>query len=93
MNKGPINTYQATLRAQQLLSRAEKKALEKMQEEGYVDPRLTQTIKGTGDEYDMCKRYDDRLAFYRQMALDELDKEMTVNVPRQTSDWHKVYDK
>jgi len=78
--------------AQKKLLRAEKMALQKMAEHGYLDPRITTTIHGTAKEFDKCREYDQKLAYFRQICLADLDKEVTVNVPRQTQEWVNYHD-
>ncbi len=68
------------------LERAEKAALHAMDKHGYRDPRLA-LVKGNVDDFDKIKEYDQKLAFYRHVALRELDREVTVNVPRPHQDW------
>lgn len=72
---------------QKKIQRAERMAMQKMVEHGYHDPRLTMTIHGTPEEFDKCREYDQKLAYFRHVSLASLDKEVVVNVPRQSRDW------
>lgn len=72
---------------QEKLRRAERMALQKMEEHGYRDPRMTQSIKGTVHDFDKIKEYDQKMAYFIYICLADLEKEVTVNVPRQTNDW------
>ena len=71
---------------QDKLRRAERAALQRMADHGYSDPRLL-GLKGTVDEFDKCREYDQKLAYFRHVELANLDREVSVNVPRQRHDW------
>lgn len=75
------------LPSQDKLERAERMALQKMAEHGYQDPRLVMTIHGSVHDFDKCREYDQKLAYFRHVALTNLGKEVVTNVPRANNDW------
>jgi hypothetical protein len=80
------NTYANAYKAQQLMERAEGLAIERMSAHGYVDPRLAGLIKGSLDDLDRCREYDQKLAYFRHVVIKELQNETRVNV-KPHNDW------
>ena len=84
MNKQ--HTFSNAYQAQCLAEKADKLALESMRAHGYYDPRLSLGVRGTVDDFDKCKEYDQKLAYFRHIALKNLSNQTKVNVsPKQ--DW------
>lgn len=79
------NTFKNMYEAQKIAEQADTLALQKMRAYGYIDPRLSIT-QGSVDDFDKCKEYDQKLAYFRHVALQELSTQTKINVqPKQ--DW------
>lgn len=80
------NTFSNAYQAQRLAEKADKMALESMLAHGYYDPRLSLSVKGTVEDFDKCKEYDQKFAYFRHVALKELSNQTKVNV-QPKHDW------